>query len=236
MTPSQVSHGYPCHWSLAIWLANLALGWLPSGNGVNMHELTYRSMREQVTDLIRQEILAGKFEKGEAVREIPLAKRYNVSRGPIRDAILQLTNEGLLEAEPNRGARVGQVWDDELRAVMTGIRFELESFALWRLMEKPEKLDIPTFRKNLRHFELACRDNILADVVQLDLEFHRLIMRMSGLPGIEAVWLPIMGRMQMPYSRHKKLLDSYKEHKAIVDAIESGSEKLALAALKKNIR
>ena len=193
-------------------------------------------MRDQVTDLLRQEILTGKLEEGEAIREIPLAKRFNVSRGPIRDAILQLTQEGLLRSEANRGARVGQVWGAEIRSIMVGMRFELESFAMWKIMESKTAIDFSGLRKNLRHFELACRDEDLGVVVQMDVDFHRLILRLSEVPGLEAVWLPIMGGMRLPYSRHRKLLESHKEHAAILKAMESGNERRALTALKKNIR
>ena len=55
--------------------------------------MEYRNVREQVTDQIRAELLLGKFKAGEAMREIPLAERFNVSRGPIRDALLQLSQE-----------------------------------------------------------------------------------------------------------------------------------------------
>jgi len=193
-------------------------------------------MRDQVTDLLRQEILTGKIEEDEAVREIPLAKRFNVSRGPIRDAILQLTQEGLLRSQPNRGARVGPLWGPEIRPIMVGMRFEVESFAMGKLMQSETEIDFGGLRKNLRHFELACRDEDLGMVVQMDIEFHRLILRLSDVPGLEAVWLPLMGGMRLPYSRHRKLLESHKEHAAILKAMESGQARRALAALKRNIR
>lgn len=201
----------------------------------DMSELTYRRMRDQVTDMLRQEILTGKLEAGNAVREIPLAERFRISRGPIRDAILQLTQEGLLESQPNKGAKVASVWDKELRPIMLDIRFELESFALWRIMEMEPQHDLAVFRKNLRHYELACRDKDLGAVVQLDMEFHRLILRESHVPGLEAVWLPVMGGMRLPYSRHAKLSESYQEHRKIIDAVEAGNEKAAIAALKQNL-
>ena len=66
----------------------------------------YRTMREQIADRIRSDVLSGRIESGTSLREIPLAKQYGVSRAPVRDALLQLTQEGLLEAKPNCGVRV----------------------------------------------------------------------------------------------------------------------------------
>ena len=49
--------------------------------------MKYRNVREQVTDRLREEILLGIFKVGDPLREIPLAERFRVSRGPIRDAL-----------------------------------------------------------------------------------------------------------------------------------------------------
>lgn len=120
-----------------------------------MSELQIRLVREQITDFLRHEILTGKFEEGEPLREAGLAARFNVSRGPIRDALLQLTKEGLLEARRNCGARVGRVWDEDVRPVMANLRIEIETFAMRELMEHGPAASLKYFRDNLRNFEVA---------------------------------------------------------------------------------
>lgn len=197
--------------------------------------MDYRNVREQVTDRLREEILLGKFEAGEALREIPLAERFKVSRGPIRDAFLQLSQEGLLECIPNRGVRVGKVWNDRLIPVMAKVRCDLENFAIKELIANPPEGFAEKMRQNLRLFKLACEDKDMSAVVQLDLQFHRLLLRECGHDGLEKVWLPLLGGFRLPYSRHGLLTESYQEHKQIADAIEQGDLKGAKAALKKNI-
>ncbi len=197
--------------------------------------MEYRSVREQVTDRLREEILLGKFKAGEPLREIPLAERFQVSRGPVRDALLQLSQEGLLESVPNRGVRVGKVWDQKLIPVIAKMRFDLESFAISELIaNRPDEFFVE-IRQNLRLFKLACEDGEMPAVVQLDLQFHRLFLRQCGHVGLESVWLPLLGGLRLPYSRHKLLTESYLEHKQIADAIEQGDVAEATAALKKNI-
>lgn len=195
-----------------------------------------RRLRDRIADRLREEIMCGKLTEGTPLREIPLAEKYEVSRGPIRDAILQLANEGLVEDRPNRGARVGRVWDPKIRPAMVKVRSDIETVALRQLMSRSEELELGPFRENLRHFELACRDEDLAAVVRLDMAFHRLILSMSGHPSLESVWLPLMGGMRLPYSRHKSLMESHAEHRQIVTAVHEGNLKAALAALKANIR
>ena len=193
-------------------------------------------LRDQIADRLREEIVCGKLSEGEPLRETPLAKRFDVSRGPIRDAILQLVSEGLVDDRPNRGARVGRVWDESTRPAMVKVRQDIEAVALRQLMSREQELDLSPFRENLRHFELACRDEDLPAVVRLDISFHRLILTLSGCPALESVWLPLMGGMRLPYSRHKSLSESHTEHQQIVTAIQNGQLRAALAALKANIK
>lgn len=193
-------------------------------------------LRDHIADRLREEIVCGKLSEGTPLRESPLAKRFDVSRGPIRDAILQLANEGLVEDRPNRGSRVGRVWDQNIRPAMIKVRRDIETVALRQLMSQVQNLDLSPFRENLRHFELACRDEDMPAVVRLDMSFHRLILSLSGHPGLESVWLPLMGGMRLPYSRHKSLMESHAEHQEIVTAMQSGQLRSALAALKANIR
>ncbi len=200
-----------------------------------MTGIQHRRLRDRIADRLREEIVCGKLTEGAPLREIPLAERFDVSRGPIRDAILQLANEGLVEDRPNRGARVGRVWDQKIRPAMVKVRRDIETLALRQLMSRAHELDLSPFRENLRHFELACRDEDLPAVVRLDISFHRLILSLSGYSALESVWLPLMGGMRLPYSRHKSLIESYTEHQQIVTAIQSGQLRSALAALKANI-
>ncbi len=197
--------------------------------------MEYKSVRDQVTDRLREEVLLGRFKTGESIREIPLAKRYQVSRGPIRDALLQLTQEGLLECIPNRGMRVGKMWDDKLIPMMVKMRLEIEMFAIAEIIANPAEYFFEQLRQNLRLFKLACDDNEMSSVVKLDLQFHRLFLRECGHTGLESIWLPLLGGMRLPYSRHEILTESYEEHKQIAEAIEKRDLDAAKAALKKNI-
>ncbi len=119
---------------------------------------------------------------------------------------------------------------------MVKVRQDIEALALRQLMAREQEVDLSPFRENLRHFELACRDNDLPAVVRLDISFHRLILTLSGYPALESVWLPLMGGMRLPYSRHESLMESHAEHQQIVTAIQKGRLRDALAALKANIR
>ena len=199
--------------------------------------ITFKNVRDQITDRLREEIMTGKFKEGEPLREIPLSERFDVSRGPIRDAILQLTQEGLLVGQPNKGVRIAGTWDETLRPLMCEVRFRIESIAATELLKIENKEEILlALERNLRLFELACRDEDMPAVVQLDLDFHRIILRNCGHHGLESVWLPLMGGIRLPYSRHRELLESHGEHKAILEAIKEGNEEKVLEAIRQNVQ
>ena len=180
--------------------------------------------------------MTGKFKEGEPLREIPLSERFDVSRGPIRDAILQLTQEGLLVGQPNKGVKIAKTWDETLRPVMSEVRFKIESIAAVELLKMEKKDEVLlALERNLRLFELACRDEDMPAVVQLDLDFHRIILRNCGHQGLEFVWLPLMGGIRLPYSRHRELLESHSEHKAILEAIKAGNPTEVVEAIRQNV-
>lgn len=200
-----------------------------------MIDLDFRLVRDRITDHLRHEILTGKLLEGEPLREIHLSKRFQVSRGPIRDAILQLTKEGLLDSLPNCGARVGKVWDAALRTMMLSLRLEIETFALRELLDLGPELDLKPFRKNLQNLGIACKEADLAAVVKYDMEFHRMILKACNHPGVESVWLSIMGGMRLPYSRHKNLMEVHKEHSRVIELLKKRDGEGAIEALKANI-
>ena len=82
-------------------------------------EPVYRTIREQIAERIRSDVLSRRFEEGVSLREAALAQRFGVSRAPVRDALLQLTQEGLLVAKPNCGVRVGPKPDEAIQPLET---------------------------------------------------------------------------------------------------------------------
>jgi len=194
-----------------------------------------RSVREQIADQLRNEVLADQLPAQQPLRESELAERFGVSRGPIRDALLQLTQEGALVYVPNRGVRVGTPASDEIRGLLVGLRRQIETSALEQIFEMLTDDDNNQWREMLDQLQLACEKDNMSSVVEHDIAFHRSLVRRTGSPDLEAIWLPITIRMRLAYSRHKNLIEVYHEHARIVDFIVRRDLKSAAKTLGKHI-
>jgi DNA-binding GntR family transcriptional regulator len=197
--------------------------------------LVYRTIREQIVEQLRSEVLSGEIAEGESLREQKLAARFGVSRGPIRDALLQLTQEGLLVAEPNRGVRVSGGPSQMIQPLVVETRRRIERFALDAVFDKLTAEDNRALDEVLARFKSACEKGEMKEVVERDLALHRWIVERAGDADLLAMWLQVIVRMRLRYTRHKTLLDSYREHKRIVDAIKKRDRAAALASLEANI-
>ena len=185
----------------------------------------FRTIREQIADRIRADVISGRLAEGTNLREQALAKQYGVSRAPIRDALLQLTQEGLLVAKPNCGVRVGSPSGVEIQPLVVELRRKIEVFALRKVFSKLTNSDVERLQDTVQRLKIACENEDLAEVVQQDMALHRYILEATGNTDLLAIWLPIVSRMLLHYSRHRNMMESYREHAAIVDAIRRKRQK-----------
>lgn len=195
----------------------------------------YRTIREQIANRLRNELLAGQFEHGAPLREAKLAERFGVSRGPIRDALLQLTQEGLLVAHPNAGVKVSPAPSDAIRPLVVELRKQIEGYAMEAIFDSITADDIRLWEERLAGIRAGCESGDFATLVEHDMAFHRSIIERTGDPDLLAIWLPIIARMMLHYSRHTDWMQCYAEHERIVTAIKSGDKQAAVTALQANI-
>ena len=196
----------------------------------------FRTIREQIADHIRNEILARQLPEGEALREQDLARRFGVSRGPVRDALLQLTQEGLLVGKPNCGVTVSCPPTDAIQSLVVDLRRRIEVFTLRKAFGRIGQEQVSQLDAIAARLHDACKRSDMSAVVEHDMAFHRTIVEWAGDANLLAIWLPIVSRMMLRYARHADLMDSYREHAAILQAIRDGRRREAVAALKQNIQ
>lgn len=196
----------------------------------------FRTIPEQVAAHLRQEVLAGRLKPGDPLREIEVSERFGVSRGPIREALRQLTQQGILVLEPNKGVRVAPNPSAAVRPLIVEIRGKIETYVLGSVFDQISQGDIALLENILSDIKDVCEMGDANALVEHDLRFHKAIMQSHPDKDLFALWEPIMMRMLMHYNRLSNLMDSYLEHKRIFDAICDGNKAEAIKALEANIQ
>ena len=191
----------------------------------------YRTISEQIAQQLRSEILSGQIAEGAPLTGEKLAKRFGVSRGPIRDAVMQLTHEGLLVAEPNVGAKVATGPSEATHRLVIRVRRLIETFALASIFEQLTDEDTRQLGEILDRLRAACERDDLLGLVGHDMMFHRSILERTGDRDLMAIWRPIVVRMMLRYSTHRSLMETYEDHRLIYEAIRTRDKKAALKAL-----
>lgn len=196
----------------------------------------YRTLPEQIAERLRQEILSSKLKPGDPLREVELSVQFGVSRGPVREAFRQLTQQGLLVLEPNKGVRVAQNPSVETRPLIVSLRRKIEIFVLESIFDRITEADIAVWEDILAEIKQACETNDLESLTTFDLRFHQAIIQSHDDKDLFTLWQPIAMRMMMRYNRLDDIMESYHEHRRILDAIRSRDRARTIQALESNIQ
>jgi DNA-binding GntR family transcriptional regulator len=130
-------------------------------------------VRDGVYEHLRRAVLDGEIIPGERIGEVELGERLGVSRTPIREALMRLTQDGLLVAEANKGVRVRTVTAQEARDTYT-VREELDGLAAALAAAAHNPADAQILRAALDAVN-ASQSQDYRQQTRLDLNFHRAI-------------------------------------------------------------
>jgi len=202
---------------------------------MSVAEKPIRSMREQICEAVRAEVISGEMTNDQPVREQPLAERFGVSRGSVRDALLQLSQEGVLVYKPNKGVRVSSPSSDAEFRLYAKLRKEIEWHCLNICMDQMTEDDDRNLTNLLATLEDSCRRGNLSSITEIDLAMHRYWVSRAS-KELESVWLSITVRMHITYTLLEDYMQCYQEHAAIVEAIGRRDLKAAKRAVNENIR
>ena len=198
-----------------------------------------RGLGEQIVERLRDDIFSGRIREGDRLRETELATRFEVSRGPIREAIQQLTWEGIVETDRNKGALVSSPAPNEITELLIPIRCTLEIYAVRLFFDQLTAQNFQTWDQILNKMKVACDDSDTMSTAEHDLAFHRSLVNLSNSKDLIAIWTSIVARVRNHFreshSRYKDFADIHKEHLTVVEALRSGDLNKALAAIEKHI-
>lgn len=144
-----------------------------------MTAIEHKQLWQRVADQLRDEILDGRLPAGARLLETDLAGRFGVSRGPVRDALAELSRAGLAVDLPRRGTFVSSLTEQDLSEVYV-IRRAIEEAAVELAVEHASEGVVEAMYAALRETELAYAAGDLAAAWEADMAFHRCYCRMSG--------------------------------------------------------
>lgn len=193
-------------------------------------------IREQIADQLRSDIISGALEPNTKLNEHALAERFGVSRGPIRDVIIELTKEGLLRSKQNRGASVNSVLDGDLQQLMYSMRLSIEEFAAEKLHDELSDADFAALEQILDQLQDAFAREDFTEVTKNDIEFHRYLVDRAGGETLTNIWSLIVMRTRMSYTRVDTPSDCFDEHNAILEALKDRDTPRTIDALRDNIK
>ena len=196
-----------------------------------------QTVAEEVYRHLRRELLTGTLEPGQWLREQELAESLQVSRTPVREAVRQLAQEGLLVIEANRGVRVRGLSLAEAIATYE-VREQLESMAARLAATNVDDDARQELQLHLANMTAVAADDF-PEHIRTDEEFHGMVARLSGNPVLEE----IVQRLGERVMRVKILTRDVNtsalaraQHAGIVAAITAGDSDSAAKAMREHIR
>ena len=192
-----------------------------------------------IVEKIRSEILSGILEEDTPLREMQLAKRFNIGRSKVREALIILSNEGLTYSKLNFGMRVAKFSNDAIENLVIPLRRTVEIFAIRQYFHEINKEDINSWEECLRKMRKACREKNLPKIAEYDIQFHRLIVERSNIVDVIAIWNLLISRVKghfmRNYHKYRDPMEIFFEHEAILAMFKTGKLESVVQILESNI-
>ncbi|WP_444931256.1 GntR family transcriptional regulator [Microbulbifer sp. SSSA002] len=201
-----------------------------------------QSLAERLFLTLRAEIVEGQIASGSKISEPELARRFNASRGSLREAVMRLESLGLLERRVNVGARVVELTERGLLELYE-VREALEGMACRLAAEQRSEEDLIELRQMLYHHEQ--QEELQAGKAYFqpegDFDFHfRIVQASKNDLLIDTLCNRLYYRVRMYRYQlgmaSPRAQRALREHNHIIEAIEAGDGELAELLMRRHIR
>ena len=157
----------------------------------------------------------------------------------MREALIELENEGLLVRIPNCGMRVARQAPDSVHELLIPLRRTIETYALRLCYATLTEEDFKGWGAILERMRVACERGDCAALSEADIAFHRFLVDRAGEPSLTKIWTTIVAQVRAYFlrnhSNYKDLMDVYREHVAIVETFRRGDEQASVDFLNSQI-
>lgn len=196
------------------------------------------SYRERVADALRAALIAGELRPGQVYSAPTLAARFGVSSTPVREAMLDLAKEGLVDAVPNKGFRVTDVSDRQLDEY-THVRALIEIPTVVALATTADPVSLEALRPAAREIVTAAVAGDLIAYVEADTRFHLGLLALVG-NSTWSRWYATCAAVPActgspPCPPPAALLASAEEHLELLDALLARDERAVRAVMTRHL-
>jgi DNA-binding GntR family transcriptional regulator len=198
-------------------------------------------LSDEVVDRIREAILMGQFAPGDRLREEQLAEALRVSRGPIRNALLQLEREGMVIRRRNRGALVARLSRADLEEVYS-LRQAIEPVACGWAARNAEEDDLSELQEIIDGYSRLTARVTVQDAAEADLSFHDVLYRAARHRRLLRLWqdlrpqvyLFLLARTYVHTKTFREIM--IVNHSRILEMVRSGDEEGAREIANEHVR
>jgi len=162
-----------------------------------------RTLRANVAEQLKEAIINGDLAPGTKLVESQLSSLLGVSRGPLREAIRQLVDQGLIESIPYTGTYVANITVHAIQELYS-FRTELEQFAFKLLWDNRNEAFYNELTLQYKKLTLAVKSNDRVAAIFEELELHNVVYKHCGHELLLETWQRLRGRLHLYFTLHQK--------------------------------
>ncbi|MBR5800204.1 MAG: GntR family transcriptional regulator [Lachnospiraceae bacterium] len=181
------------------------------------------SLRGRVFNRLREDILSGKYEEHEELKEVAIGEELGVSRTPVREAFRQLELEGLIQIVPNKGAYVTGITVKDVKDIYM-IRSSLEGMCARLATENITNEQLEELEENVYLASFHAAKGHMEQMAELDNRFHHILYEACDSKMLQKLLQDfhqyVMRVRRKTLSTKERGMASNEEHKLIMEAIK----------------
>ncbi|WP_442874380.1 GntR family transcriptional regulator [Amycolatopsis sp. NBC_00438] len=200
---------------------------------MSLSKVTRPLLRDEAYDRIRHAIVDGSLPPGAPLRDADLAEQLGLSKAPIRQALLRLADDGLVDSKPQSYTRVSEVMSPDVTDAREIVRL-LHEFAVRQAVPKVRREDVAAMRAANDRFAAAIEAGDIAAAVRADDELHDVPVRLAGNAAVAATldrYTPLLRRLEHARFSSALAWNSVDRHTRLIDALEKRDTDTAVSVI-----
>lgn len=187
-----------------------------------------KTLREQLAEILRSKILKSEIAPGEKIVEEEIANEYQVSRGPVREALRQLEEEGLISYQAHKGCVVKTLSQKDMQESYL-IRSTLECLAVQMYAGKMSESTLTKMEEKVEAIRTSAKEKMLYELIQEDEAFHSAIVEEAKSEKLYKLWKQLQGaNVCAYYTMNTEKMMPYDvvahNHQLILDLLKNGAK------------